>query len=231
MKEPIVFLPGMMCDARLWMPQIVDLSADHFVLAAPITVGKSIEEIAKNVLLQLPDRFALAGLSLGGSVAMEMVRIAPERISRLALFDTSCQAELPNIAAAREPQIVGVRSGRLMQVMQDEMKPNYFAPGPQRSQIMAIVMEMALSLGPDVFIRQSRALQKRPDQQATLRKAKVPTLVACGEFDTLYPVRRHEFMAHLMPNAKLEVIGDAGHMPTLEQPEMTNQILREWLKY
>lgn len=229
MTDPLVLLPGMMCDARLFLPQIVALSAEIPVQVAPVTIGDTIEAIARNVLTAAPERFALAGLSMGGIVAMEVLRLAPRRISRIALMDTNCQSEMPNVAAAREPQIVGAQAGRLAEIMRDEMKPNYLAPGPQRLDVLNTVMDMAMDLGPDVFVRQSRALQRRPDQQATLRKAKTPALIICGEYDALCPVRRHEFMAHLMPNARLEIIADAGHLPTLEQPSAVTDLLRHWL--
>ena len=229
MKDPLVLLPGMMCDARLFMPQILDLGQDHSLHLAPICGFESIEAIAKSVLARAPERFALAGLSMGGIVAMEMMALAPRRISKLVLMDTNCQAELSSVAAAREPQIVGARAGRLQEIMRDEMKPNYLAPGPQRLGVLQTVMEMAMDMGPEVFIRQSRALQRRRDQQSTLRRSKTPTLILCGEHDALCPVRRHEFMADLMPNAVLKVIAGAGHLPTLEQPEVVNGLLRQFL--
>jgi pimeloyl-ACP methyl ester carboxylesterase len=230
MAEPLVFLPGMMCDARLFGPQIAELSADHCVMVAPVTQGERIEEIASGLLDQLPARFALAGLSMGGIVAMELLRRAPDRITRIALMDTNPLAETPPVAAAREPQIVGVRTGRLEQVMRDEMKPHYLAPGPHRAEVLELVMDMALALGADTFVRQSRALQRRRDQQGTLRKCKVPTLVLCGAHDALCPVKRHTFMAELIPYAKLVVFENAGHLPTLETPAETTQALRDWLK-
>ena len=230
MTEPLVFLPGMMCDARLFGPQIAELSADHCVTIAPVTQGERIEEIASGLLDQLPARFALAGLSMGGIVAMELLRRAPDRITRIALMDTNPLAETPSVAAAREPQIVGVRTGRLEQVMREEMKPHYLAPGLHRGEVLDLVMEMALTLGPEVFVRQSRALQRRRDQQGTLRKCKVPTLVLCGAHDVLCPVKRHTFMAELIPYAKLVVLENAGHLPTLEAPAETTQALRDWMK-
>ncbi|MFT5785309.1 MAG: pimeloyl-ACP methyl ester carboxylesterase [Ascidiaceihabitans sp.] len=230
MTEPLVFLPGMMCDARLFGPQIAELSADHCVTIAPVTQGERIEEIASGLLDQLPARFALAGLSMGGIVAMELLRRAPDRITRIALMDTNPLAETPPVAAAREPQIVGVRTGRLEQVMREEMKPHYLAPGLHRGEVLDLVMEMALTLGPEVFVRQSRALQRRRDQQGTLRKCKVPTLVLCGAHDVLCPVKRHTFMAELIPYAKLVVLENAGHLPTLEAPAETTQALRDWMK-
>ncbi len=227
--EPLVLLPGMMCDARLFAPQTAALSGDTCVINAPITQGDTVEEIAANLLKQLPERFALAGLSMGGIVAMEVLRRAPQRITRLALMDTNPLAETPAVAAGREPQIVAAKSGRLRDVMRDEMKPKYLAPGPGHQQVLDVVMEMAETLGPDVFVRQSRALQRRPDQQATLRKCRLPTLVLCGAHDVLCPVKRHEFMAELIPQAQLVVLPDAGHLPPLEQPQETTQALRHWM--
>ncbi|MEL7164110.1 MAG: alpha/beta fold hydrolase [Pseudomonadota bacterium] len=229
MAEPLVLLPGLMCDARLFGPQIAEMSADTAVTVAPITRGERIEEIASGLLDELPARFALAGLSMGGIVAMELLRRAPDRITRLALMDTNPQAETPQVAAMREPQIVKVRAGRLDDVMRDEMKPKYLAPGPYRDQILDLVLDMARSLGPDVFIRQSRALQRRRDQQATLRKCKVPTLILCGAHDALCPVKRHTFMAELIEGAELRIIESAGHLPTLEAPDETTTALRAWM--
>lgn len=230
MTEPIVLLPGLMCDARLFGPQIADLSRDHTVICAPITQGERIEEIASGLLDQLPRRFALAGLSMGGIVAMEILRRAPDRVTRLALMDTNPLAETPQMAAARDPQIVRARAGRLDEVIREELKPSYLAPGPYRAEILALVMDMARGLGVEVFVRQSRALQRRRDQQAVLRRIAVPTLVLCGAQDVLCPVKRHVFMAELIPGAQLEVIEDAGHLPTLEAPEAVCDALRGWLR-
>ena len=229
MAETLVFLPGMMCDARLFGPQIAEMSADTAVMVAPITQGERVEQIASQLLDLLPQRFALAGLSMGGIVAMEVLRRAPERVARIALLDTNPLPETPQVAAAREPQIVAVKAGRMLEVMRDEMKPNYLAPGPHRGDVLELVMDMARALGPDVFVRQSRALQRRPDQQTTLRKCKVPALILCGAHDALCPVKRHEFMAELIPNATLRIMEQSGHLPTLEQPQETTQALREWL--
>lgn len=229
MKEPVVFLPGLMCDARLFGPQIAELSSDRAVMCAPISQGERIEEIASDLLDALPMKFALAGLSMGGIVAMEILRRAPERVTRIALMDTNPLPETPQVAAAREPQIIGARSGRLLEVMLDEMKPNYLAPGPQRVDVLNLVMDMAATMGPEVFVRQSRALQRRRDQQSTLRKCKVPALVLCGEHDLLCPVKRHVFMAELIPYAELKVISNAGHLPTLENPGATTEAIYEWL--
>jgi len=229
MTDPLVLLPGMMCDARMFMPQIIELGSELSVMVSPTCVGDTVEEIARTVLDSAPDRFALLGHAMGGIIAMEILRIAPRRIAKLALMDTNCQSEMPAIAAAREAQMVRARSGRLEEVMRGQIRPENLAPGPHQDDVLHIAVDMALDLGPEVFVRQSRVMQRRPDQQSTLRKAKTPTLVVCGEYDTISPVRRHEFMAHLMPNATLEVIPGAGHFPSLEQPQAVTRLLRRWL--
>lgn len=229
MRTPLFLLPGMMCDARLFAPQIAAFSGTRAVCLAPIAARDTVAALAADVLAQAPPRFALAGLSMGGIVAMEVLRRAPERVTRVALMDTNCLPETPQMAAAREPHIVRVQAGRLEEVMRDELKPNYLAPGAGRVEVLKTVMDMARSLGPQVFVAQSRALQRRPDQQKTLRHARQPALVLCGEHDALCPVKRHVFMAEIMPNAVLRVIPEAGHLPTLEQPEAVTAALEDWL--
>jgi len=229
MYEPLVFLPGMMCSASLFAPQLADLSVDMAVMVAPITMGERIEEIASNVLTVAPAKFALAGLSMGGIVAMEILRRAPERVTRVALMDTNPLAETPKSAASYEPLIVGARAGRLDEVMRMMMQPDFLAPGPKRVEVLTLVAEMGRNIGAEVFVRQVRALQRRRDYQATLRKCKVPAMILCGEHDGLTPVKRHSFMAELMPYAELKIIPDAGHLPVLEQPEATTKAIRDWM--
>lgn len=229
MKEPLVLLPGMMCDARLFAPQIAAFSHERPVMTVPLNAHDTVGQLAKDILEHAPPKFALAGLSMGGIVAMEVLRQAPERITRLALLDTNPKAESQGVAQNREPQIDKVRAGALRTVMRDEMKPNYLTDGPRLVQILDLCMAMAETLGPDVFINQSRALQTRPDQQDTLRAVTVPTLILCGEDDALCPVHRHELMHQLISGSILAVIKGAGHLPTLEQPDLTNEALAQWL--
>ncbi|WP_412563713.1 alpha/beta fold hydrolase [Thalassobius sp. MITS945101] len=228
--EPLVFLPGMMCDARLFAPQVTAFSRHLPVTVAPVGLGESIEEIAETVLRQLPEKFALAGLSMGGIVAMEMLRRAPARITRIALMDTNALSETPKTAAAYEPLIIAAKAGRLEDAVRQMMKQEYLAPGEARLEILNRFVAMALEQGPESFVRQCKALQRRRDLQSALRRCKVPALVLCGEHDQLTPVKRHQFMAELIPSAELKVIAGAGHLPTWEQPDAVTTALLGWMK-
>ena len=230
MAEPLIFLPGLMCDARLFGPQIAAMSANLAVTVAPVTQGERIEEIASGLLDLLPRRFAMAGHGMGGAVAMEILRRAPNRISRLALISTHPLAETPQAAAEREPRLVRARAGRLREIYTEELPIDCLAPTPYRTEVYELALDMAEALGAETFIRQARALQRRRDQTTTLCNCKVPTLVLCGRHDGSCPVKRHESMAELVPYATLKVIEDAGALPTLEQPDEATSILMEWLK-
>lgn len=226
---PLVLIPGMMCDARMWGGLGLALYPRDVGHALP-TGADSIAALAAALLRDTPDRFALAGLSMGGIVAMEVVRQAPERVERLALMDTNPLAEAPALQARRNPQIARVLAGGLAQVMRDEMKPLYLADTPHRAEILDLCMQMALSLGPATFAAQSRALASRPDQTATLAAYKGPALVLMGEHDLPCPRSRHDLMHALMPQSRLVVIPGAGHLPILEKPLETTAALRRWLE-
>ena len=230
MTLPLILLPGMMCDARLFAPQVAALSARGDVTVMGIGGHNNMAALAADVLANAPPRFALGGLSMGGIVAMEVLRQAPERVAGLALMDTNPLAEAESVKQWRVPQMEKVRAGQLDKVMREEMKPRYLTDGPKRAAILDLCMEMALDLGGDVFVNQSVALQTRPDQTQTLRAAHLPTLVLCGRDDTLCPVARHELMHDLVDGSTLEIIDGAGHLPTLEQPEKTTAALVRWME-
>jgi pimeloyl-ACP methyl ester carboxylesterase len=228
--EPLILIPPILCDARAFGPQIDTFSSEYPVMIAPTSVGERMEEIASNILSWAPAKFAIAGMSMGGAVALEMLRRAPDRITRIALISASAQGETPQAASAREPLIVAARSGRFGDVIHKEMNPNWLAEGPDRVAITNLISDMGHALGAEGYVRQARAMQRRKDQQSTLRMVKQPTLVMCGAEDILLPPRRHEFLAELVPYAKLEIVPGAGHLPTLEQPEISNHILRTWMR-
>jgi len=224
---PLLLIPGMMCDARMWgdLPAAVAPRAIHHVLP---TGADDISEIAAQILARAPKTFALAGLSMGGIVAMEIVRQAGHRIERLALLDTNPLAEPDDIRARRQPQIDRALSGDLAGVIRNEMKPNYLAD-PSDTVLLDLCMDMALTLGPEVFRSQSLALRDRRDQTETLAGFARPALVLMGEQDRPCPRDRHDLMHRLMPQSRLVIVPGAGHLPPLEQPEQTLSAFTGWL--
>lgn len=228
--EPLVLLPAMMCDARMFSHQINALSCEVAVTVAPVSGAERIEEIASMLLDQLPHRFALAGFGFGGVVAIEILRRAPDRLSRLCLMGCSPTADTPRDVAARDLQVVRATAGRLDEVLAELYPPELLAPGPGRVVVRNQVREMAHDLGPTVFTRQSRALQRVRDQQATLARTKLPVLVLGGAHDSQAAQQRQRFLAELIPNAELHVLERCGHLPTLEDPEATTALLRDWLR-
>lgn len=230
MTTPLVLLPGMMCDGRLFGPQIAAFSGRIPIQIAPMGGHDNMADLAVGVLAHAPPRFALAGLSMGGILGMEILRQAPDRVAGIALMDTNPLAERPEVQARRAPQISAAQAGGLRRVMAEEMKPNYLTDGPNRAAILDLCMDMALDLGAGVFVNQSLALRDRPDQCDTLRAFAGPALVLCGRDDALCPVERHTLMHELMPQSRLEIIEQAGHLPTLEQPQLTNAALARWLE-
>ena len=222
-------VPGMMCDERIFSPQIEELSQNLAVTIADISNFSSVSELASDVLKKTPKSFSLLGHSMGGIVAMEIYSQEPNRIEKLILMDTNPKAELDEVKLKREPQIREVNKGKLLEVMRDEMKPNYLAESENKRSVLNVCMDMALTLGPDVFINQSRALQTRADQQNTIQSIKIPVLIMCGSEDKLCPVERHEMMHNMICDSDLKIINNAGHMPTLEQPRETTEVIKEWL--
>jgi pimeloyl-ACP methyl ester carboxylesterase len=217
----------MMCDARMWGGVPAGLHPRAIAHELPVA-GESIAEMAAAILTEAPPRFALAGLSMGGIVAMEMLHQAPDRVERLALLDTNPLAEAPWVRARRQPQIDRALAGDLARLMREELKPNYLAD-PSDTAVLDLCLSMALSLGPEVFRRQSLALRDRADRTATLAAYTGPALVLTGAEDRLCPRDRHELMHRLMPQSRLVVIEGAGHLPPLERPGPTLHALKEWL--
>jgi len=228
MTEPLVILPGFLHDARAFMPQLVHLGLHRQITVIP-PIGDTVEQMSLNAIRDLPRRFSLLGHGLGGDVAIDMLRRLPDAVTRIALISTDPLAEAPAIAAAREARIVAARAGRFAEAVAGEYPAGTLAQNGWQDDVMALVQDMAAGLGVEAYIRQTRALQRRPDQQKTLRKVKIPALILAGESDTLVPMRRQEFLAGLMPFGRLTVIENAGHLPQLEQPEVVSDALIAFL--
>ena len=229
MNDPLILIPGLMCDARAFLPQITTLAKGRTITIALPTPGTTVEEISARILVGAPPKFVLVGQGLGGDVALDIVRRAADRVTRIVLLSTDPLAEAPAVAAAREARIVAAMAGRLAEAMMEEIPPTSLANGPNRQDVALTLQDMAKDLGPDVFVAQSRAMQRRPDQQKTLRRAMLPALILAGADDKIVPLRRQELVAGLMPYAKLCVIEAAGHMAPLEQPQAVTDALEAFL--
>lgn len=229
MTDPLLMIPGLMCDGRVFENQVNDLSRDIPIHLAALGCYDSVRETALAILEAAPRRFALMGHSFGGILAMEVMRHGADRVSRLALLSTTPLAETPSQAAWREPMIAQAKSGALLEAVANTLPAENLAPGPSRGVIQALMRQMAADIGPETFVAQSRALQRRRDAQKVLLSVKVPTLIVVGAHDRVTPVKRAEAMAQLVPGAELLVLDEAGHMPMQETPEKLNAALRRWL--
>ena len=178
MSEPLVLIMGKFCDARVFQSQIAEFSQERMVIVPPVFYGERIGDYTASILSMLPEKFAVMGHDLGGYVAMEMLRKAPNRVARFGLMSTNSLSEAPQDAALKEGSIISIRAGRLYDVSGEEAIACLANRG-KRNTSMALFKAMAASIGPERAIAQIRAIQKRPDQQGTLRKCKVPS-VKCG---------------------------------------------------
>lgn len=224
-----VLLAGNMCDARLWTEEV--RAALPGAVDADLSQDDSVAVMADRALAAVEGALLPVGFSMGGIVALAMAERAPERMAGLVLLDTNASADLPERAAARPRQQAEVRAGALERVVVEELKPNYLAAANRGDAAMlALLREMALALGPDVFVRQSEALRTRPDLRHVLPALDAPVLLMCGAEDRLCPPDWHQALAGDARVATLHVVQDAGHMLPLEQPAALAAALTSWTK-
>ena len=233
MKTPLVLLPGLLCDSALWEPQLSDLAdiADFFV--ADLTEQESIQDMAASVLRDSPwKEFALAGLSMGGYVAQEVMRQAPQRVKKLALLDTRSRSELPEETERRRVLMELAQSGRNFTPVTNRMLPFLVHESRVKdAPLVKVIREMAERIGIEAYMRQQNAIIARPDYRFMLPSIACPTLVLCGRQDKLTPLDNSEQIAAAIPGAKLVVVEECGHMSTLERPGAVNSAMREWLQH
>jgi pimeloyl-ACP methyl ester carboxylesterase len=233
-RDDVVFLPGLLCDRAVWEPQVTALSGRRDCVVVDYGDADSLTKMAKSALASVPERFSLAGHSMGGRVALEMVRIAPQRVARLALLDTGYQArpagEAGEAEAAKRYRLLDIALSQGMRVMGREWLQGMIHPARlQDRALIESILAMVERGTPGIFAAQIRALLSRPAADAVLRTLHCPTLVICGREDGWSPLARHVEMAALIPGARLAVIEDSGHMVTLERPQAVNAALEGWL--
>ncbi len=228
-KTPLVLLPGLLCDAALWRGPVEELADIAEPWIADLTRDDSMTAMAHRVLGEAPPQFALAGLSMGGYVAQEIMRQAPGRVSRLALLDTSARADTAEQTVRRRGLIELAERGEFRGVT-PRLLPVFLHPDRLDDKpLIASVTAMAERVGKDAFLRQQRAIMGRIDGRASLGAIKCPTLVLCGREDQLTPLELHEEIAGLIRGARLAVVEECGHLSTMERPWEVGVFLRQWL--
>ena len=229
MPDPIVLVPGLACSARLYGEQIPALWRHGPVTLADHTRDDTMAAIAARVLAHAPPRFALAGLSMGGYIAFAMLRQAPERVSRLALLDTSARPDTAEQSAARRQRIALAEAGQLM-ALTDELFPALVHPSRHGDAgLRACIRAMAEEVGAPSYIRQQRAIMARPDARPLLASIACPTLVLVGDGDGLTPPALAQEMAGAIAGARLVSVPQCGHLSTLERPQAVTDALVAWL--
>ena len=228
--SPLVLLPGLLCDATVWAPQKDAFTGEFRVTAFRHFYGhNSLNSMAAAVLDAAPARFALAGHSMGGRVALEIMRLAPERVERLALFDTGAAP-----ASADEPNerrvLIELARKDGMQALAERWLPMLVHPQRlKQTEFINALIAMICRATPEIYEAQVQALLTRPDYRPVLRRIACPALVACGRDDLWSDVAQHEEMAAAIPCARLELIDDCAHMSTVEVPAAVTKLLRDWM--
>ena len=220
----------MLCDAELFAHQTEHLAGVANITVGDLTGDGSVAGMAGTVLAAAPERFALAGLSLGGIVAMEIMRREPERVERLALLDTSPLPPRPDQLETWAGFEALTGDGRFMEVTTERLMPALIHPDRQNDLALTAAIEsMAENVGEKAFLRQLSAQRGRPDSRESLSGIECPTLVLCGREDALCPYALHEEMAGIIPGATLVPVEGCGHLSSLERPEAVTAVLRYWL--
>ena len=227
---PLVLVPGLISSPRIYAPVIPALWRLGPVMVATHIRDDSMAAIARRILVEAPPRFALAGHSMGGYIAFEIMRQAPERVAKLALMSTQARPDTPEATARRRGMIERARSGQYRDVV-DELFPGFVHPSRQGdASLRQIVYDMSEDVGAEAFIRQQNAVLSRPDSRPSMAWIKCPTLVLTSDTDNTVPNSLSDEMANGIPGAKLVVLADCGHLPQLEQPQACAEALVQWLR-
>lgn len=225
----LVMLPGLSNDSRLWQHQSAGLADVAHVWTGDLTKADSITAMAVSVLENAPvEQFVLAGMSMGGYVALEIMRQEPTRIQGLILLDTSARPD--TLAGSENRRTAIARAETDFQTVIDELMAKQLHPAHLDNQVLVgLVNDMAISLGKDTFIRQQYAISNRIDSLPFLSHIKCPTLVICGRDDAITSLAVHEEMVSAISGADLVIIDECGHLSPLEQPSKVNEGISQWL--
>jgi pimeloyl-ACP methyl ester carboxylesterase len=228
---PVVLVPGLNCSARLFAEQIPALWQFGPVTVADHRRDDSMAAIARRILADAPPRFALAGLSMGGYIAFEILRQAANRVARLALLDTGAGAEVPERTAQRKPLIALAQQGRFAEITEDQYPLLVHRSRHGDTALKALVRAMNEETGPEAYCRQQQAIIGRPDSRPGFAAISCPTLVLVGDDDQLTPPALAREMAAGIPGARLVVVPECGHLSTMERPQAVTQALLDWMRW
>jgi pimeloyl-ACP methyl ester carboxylesterase len=227
---PIVLVPGLLASPRLYAGQVPSLWSFGPVTVADHTRDDTMTGIAKRILAAAPPKFALIGLSMGGYISFEIMRLAPERVAKLALLDTSARPDLPEQSEARRAQIAAARAGRLLDVLERAF-PTWVHPSRRTDQTLwSLVVAMSDDTGMEGFVNQQLANIGRVDSRPTLATIRCATLVLVGEQDALTTPERAAEIAGGIAGARLVTVPECGHMSAVEQPQKVTEALVEFLR-
>jgi pimeloyl-ACP methyl ester carboxylesterase len=227
---PVILVPGLNCSARLYAEQVPALWQFGPVTIADHRGDDSMASIARRILAGAPTRFALAGLSMGGYIAFEIIRQARDRVAKLALLDTGARAEAPERTEARKPLIALARQGRLAEITDDQFPLLVHRKRHGDHALKAIVRAMNQETGAEAYIRQQEAIMSRPDSRPGFAAIDCPTLVLVGDDDQLTPPELAREMANGIRGSRLVIVPESGHLSTIEQPQAVTKALVDWMQ-
>jgi len=226
----LILLPGLACDATVWRDQRPVLAAHGPVVVTDVHERfASLPEMAAALLAEHPGDLLLCGTSMGGMLALEVVRQAPQRVKALALLATSARPDTPEMIRLRSDAIVLFEQGRADEVLRANVAFAFHPRVAEDSELATTYLAFVMGGGAQRLVRQNRAVMARADARPWLAAIRCPTLVVCGDGDLLTPPEHSREIAAAIPGARLAIVPQCGHMLTLEQPAQINTLLLEWL--
>lgn len=228
-RLPVVLVPGLNCSPRLYAAQLPEIWRFGPVTIADHTRDDTMAALAKRILDNAPERFALAGLSMGGYIALEIMRQASSRVAKLALLDTGGRDDPPEAQQRRRTNIAAAETGRFDEIIGVQF-PLYVHPArANEAALKAEYLAMCHEVGAEAYVRQQKAIMGRADSRLLLPGIRCPTLVLVGAQDEATPPALSEEMAAAIPGARLVTVPDCGHLSTMERPQEVTQALVEWM--
>ncbi len=230
MSRNLVFIPGLLCSNDLWLDQIAEFEEDFDIILFDHMEYDNLPDMVRGFLKDAPDRFMVAGLSMGGYIAFEIMKQASNRVEKLIILDSNARADRGPQIEMREVLIDRAGKEDIRTIAQELTEYLIHADRLKDQELCDRILDMATEVGAEAFQRQQQALISRPDSRTSLPEIICPTLIICGEQDALTPPKVHQEMADLIPNSQLYIIADCGHLSTMERPEEVNHLMREFLE-